>query len=125
MRYASVPLAFAALLMAPSVRSDLEPIAPSWDAIASCAVQVEPLPTGAWKPAQVTCDDVVAFLMEAKAVSQDAWLHSYSHVAHSDYTGTITLRTGERVRWLIRPGGLGSLTFQDGQELFLVRCCRN
>jgi hypothetical protein len=96
---------------------------PSPEQIASCVVDVKPPQTGAWKPPEVTCKEVLAFLATAKVVSKDSWLHNYSHVAMADYTGTITLRTGETVRWLIRPGGLGSLRFQGGAELFLVRCC--
>ena len=105
--------------------SDREPAMPRVEAIASCAVGAEPPNIGAWKAPRVSCDDLLAFLAKAKAVSKDSWLHDYSHVASSDYTGTITLRTGERVRWLIRPGGLGRLTFADGRELFLVRCCKD
>ena len=100
-----------------------EPTIPTVDAIASCAVEAEPRTSGAWQPPRVTCDSVLAFLSEAKAVAKDTWFHSYSHVASYDYEGTVTLRTGDRVRWLIRPGGLGRLSFGDGGELFLVRCC--
>ena len=110
-------------VLAPSVRADREPTVPSPDAIASCMVEAEPRAGRGWKPPEVTCDDVLAFLAKAKAVSKDTWLHSFSHVGSADYEGTMTLRTGERVSWLIRPGGLGRLRFTDGSELFLVRCC--
>jgi hypothetical protein len=104
---------------------DPEPTIPTVDTIASCAVEAEPEPLtrGGWQPPRVTCDNVLAFLREAKAVSKDTWFHNYSHVASYDYAGTVMLRTGDRVRWLVRPGGLGRLSFADGRELFLVRCC--
>jgi hypothetical protein len=108
------------------VRSpDREPAMPRADAVASCAVEAEPPNIGVSKASRVSCDDLLAFLAKATTVSHESWLHNYSHVASSDCTGTITLRTGERIRWLIRPGGLGRLTFADGRELFLVRCCKD
>lgn len=99
------------------------PALPGPQQIASCVVEVKPAQAGSWKPPEVTCKDVLAFLATAKVVSRESWLHDYSHVAMADYTGTITLRTGETVLWLVRPGGLGTLKFQGGGELFLVRCC--
>jgi hypothetical protein len=122
MRSVLVALAFNALLVA-CARAAEEATIPASGAIASCAVESQALGTGAWKPPPVTCTDVVVFLREAKAVSKDVWLHNYSHVGMADHTGTIILNTGEKIRWLIRPGGLGRLTLQDGTELFLVRCC--
>jgi len=116
-------LAMALLLVPAMVVSAQDPTIPSGDAIASCTVESEPPRAGAWTPPQITCETVLAFLTQAKVVSKDAWLHNYSHVALADYTGRMTLREGGIVRWLIRPGGLGTLTFPDGKELFLVRCC--
>ena len=122
MRRVLVALAFNALLVV-CARAAEEPTIPASGAIASCAVESQALGTGAWKPPPLTCKDVVVFLREAKAVSKDIWLHNYSHVAMADHTGTIMLNTGEKIRWLIRPGGLGRLTLQDGTELFLVHWC--
>jgi hypothetical protein len=121
MKSVLVALAFNALLVV-CARAEEATIPPS-GAIASCAVESQAPGTGSWKPPRVTCDDVAVFLREAKAISKDVWLHNYSHVAMADHTGTIILNTGEKIRWMIRPGGLGRLTLQDGTELFLVRCC--
>jgi hypothetical protein len=96
---------------------------PTADAVASCAVESVPAIVETRRLAPVSCEDVVAFLTKSKQVSRDAWLHEYSHVALSDHLGTITLRTGEKVHWLIRPGGLGVLTFADGKKVYLVSCC--
>ena len=116
-------LALPAVCDVVSARAAQEAAIPASGSIASCAVESKARVTGAWNPPRVTCKDVVVFLREAKAVSKDVWLHDYSHVGMADHTGTITLNTGEKIRWLIRPGGLGQLTLQDGTELFLVRCC--
>ncbi len=53
-------------------------------------------------------------------VSQDHWEHGYSHVAFEDRTGTIKLKDGTTIRWMVKPGGLATLTFQDGTILYLA-----
>jgi hypothetical protein len=113
---------FAVTLASASAFAADDGALPSPEQIASCVVGVKPPHAGLWRPPEVTCKDVLAFLATAKVVSKDSWLRNYSHVAMADYTGTITLQTGETVLWLMRPGGLGSLKFQRGAELFLIRC---
>ncbi len=54
-------------------------------------------------------------------VSQEHWLHGYSHVALEDRTGTIKLKEGTGISWMVRPGGLAELIFQDGTVLYLAR----
>ena len=54
-------------------------------------------------------------------VSQEHWRHGYSHVAFGDRTGTIKLKDGTAIRWMVRPGGLARLTFQDGTTLYLAK----
>jgi hypothetical protein len=54
-------------------------------------------------------------------VTADVWSHHYSHVSGGDRTGTITLRDGRKLRWLVRPGGLARLTLPDGRTEYLVR----
>jgi hypothetical protein len=54
-------------------------------------------------------------------VSQEHWRHGYSHVAFADRTGTIKLKDGTVIRWMVRPGGLAKLTFQDGTALYLAK----
>ncbi len=54
-------------------------------------------------------------------VSQEHWQHGYSHVAFGDRTGTIKLKDGSAIKWMLRPGGLATLTFQDGTVLYIAR----
>ena len=54
-------------------------------------------------------------------VSQEHWRHGYSHVAFGDRTGTIKLKDGIIIRWMVKPGGLATLTFQDQTVLYLAR----
>jgi len=56
-----------------------------------------------------------------KVVSEDVWLHKYSHVGMNDQYGTISLIGGAVVQWRARPGGLAALLFSDGRKIFLAR----
>ena len=92
--------------------------------ITSCSVESRPRPiSGSWKLPRVGCKDLWKFLRGASVVSEETWLHSYSHVALSDTEGTLKVRSSKSVRWLLRPGGLGRLTYADGESLHLVKCC--
>lgn len=64
--------------------------------------------------------DLVKILRDYHVVSKQGWKHNYSHVGGEDRTGTIVLRDGTKIQYMIRPGGLASLTFLDGRELFLA-----
>ena len=63
-------------------------------------------------------EDVLSTYSE---VSEHDWLYNYSHVALNDQNGTIKLIDGATINWLVRPGGLAVLTFQDGKKIFLVK----
>ena len=54
-------------------------------------------------------------------VSQDHWKHGYSHVGMADRTGTIKLQDGTLVSWMVRPGGLATLSFPDGTIVYLAK----
>ena len=54
-------------------------------------------------------------------VTRDQWLHRYSHVAFGDRTGTATVERGAVLRWMVRPGGLATLTFPAGEVVYLAR----
>lgn len=54
-------------------------------------------------------------------VSADIWLHRYSHVYGGDRTGTITLKDGRTIKWLVRPAGLATLTLPNGFTHYLAR----
>jgi hypothetical protein len=76
---------------------------------------------GYFRDFRVERKDIEEVLRKWHRVSQDHWRHGYSHVALADRTGTITLKDGNTVRWMVRPGGLATLTFQDGKVLYLAR----
>ena len=54
-------------------------------------------------------------------VSKDKWEHNYSHVAAEDRTGTIKLRDGRIIQWMVRPGGLATFLFPDNKIIYLVK----
>ena len=55
------------------------------------------------------------------SVSKDHWLHGYSHVGGGDCRGTVTLRDGTVVKWLVRPAGLAAFKYDQGQTVYLVK----
>jgi hypothetical protein len=99
-------------------------LVPTPSEIQSCTIESRPnLGEGTWRPPRVTCKSLTDLLNDAKVVTKERWLHDYSHVAMGDTTGILKVRSGFTIRWLLRPGGLGILTFPDGGELYLVSCC--
>jgi hypothetical protein len=70
---------------------------------------------------EVKRQDIEKVLRSWHQVSQEHWQHGYSHVAFRDRTGTIRLKDGTLIRWLVKPGGLAMLAFQDGTVLHLAK----
>ena len=56
-------------------------------------------------------------------VSKDKWTHDYSHVALSDSTGTMDWsEDASKVwQWMVRPGGLASITDENGITTYLAK----
>ncbi len=73
------------------------------------------------KDFEVKRKDIEKVLRRWHQVSEEHWRHGYSHVAFRDRTGTIRLKDGTIVRWMVRPGGLAMLAFQDGTVLHLAK----
>jgi hypothetical protein len=82
------------------------------------------IPPGATHFSMFRVDSVglVRILRDWHAVSEDAWLHEYSHVGFGDRTGTAMLAGGVTIRWLVRPGGLAMIDYPDGRRVHLVAC---
>ena len=74
-----------------------------------------------FKDFKVTAKDFTAILRGYVEVDKQRWLHRYSHVAFGDRTGHVVLEGGEKIRWLVRPGGLAWLEFPGGEKMYLVR----
>jgi hypothetical protein len=84
--------------------------------------EADPFPsTTYFKNFKVGRKDLEDILLTWYQVSQEHWQHGYSHVAFGDRTGTIKLKDGTSIRWMVRPGGLASFTFQDGTALYLAK----
>jgi hypothetical protein len=64
--------------------------------------------------------DLVKVLRDYLVISKQDWEHGYSHVGDGDRTGIIVLRDRTKIEYMVRPGGLASLTFLDGRKLYLV-----
>ena len=77
-------------------------------------------PNDYFKDFKIEKSDLLKILRDYDVIPEREWLHNYSHVAFGDRTGTITLRDGTKFKYMVRPGGLATLTFPDGQKLFLA-----
>jgi hypothetical protein len=65
--------------------------------------------------------DLARILREYRVVTKYHWTHNYSHVGTEDRTGTILLRDSSKIAYMVRPGGLATLTFLDGRRIYLAR----
>jgi len=84
--------------------------------------EADPFPsTTYFKDFKVGRTDLKDILLTWHQVSQEHWQHGYSHVAFGDRTGTIKLKDGTSIKWMVRPGGLASFIFQDGTALYLAK----
>jgi len=73
-----------------------------------------------FKDFKIDKGDFVKILRDYQVIPKQDWKHNYSHVGGEDRTGTIVLRDGTKIQYMVRPGGLATLTFLDGRKLFLA-----
>lgn len=73
-----------------------------------------------FKDFKVDKADLFKILRDYHVIPKQDWKR-YSHVLGEDRTGTIRLRDGTKIDYMVRPGGLASLAFPDGRQLFLAR----
>lgn len=74
-----------------------------------------------FKTFKVERKDLEDVLRTWHQVSEDHWRHGYHHLAGEDRTGTISLKDGTSIKWMVKPGGLAALTFKGGAILYLAR----
>ncbi len=65
--------------------------------------------------------DLRKLLMRYHLVPEYIWKHNYHHVTGMDIEGYIRLKSRERVRWMVRPGGLACIMWENGKVIYLVR----
>jgi hypothetical protein len=73
-----------------------------------------------WRP---TPDDVRRTLARYRVIAFSEWGGMRSHVGGNDRGGRITLADGTRLKWMLRPGGLGVVVYPDGGAVYLDGCC--
>lgn len=77
---------------------------------------------GAGAPSEIDVEQVRTALSRYLVVGGEEWAHGYGHVGGMDRAGWIFLEDGTRLRWMLRPGGLGSLMYPDGGMVYLAGC---
>ena len=76
--------------------------------------------SAAQQPDDDVTRDVKQALESYAVVSAEEWSRSYSHVAMMDRTGLLILKNGQKLRWMLRPGGLACLRYPDGRWVYLA-----
>src|SRR5688572_22417172 len=74
-----------------------------------------------WSQLDTPIEEVRKSLSEFVAVDKDTWLHQYHHVSGGDQAGWIILPNGERIKWMLRPGGLAYVEYADGTQVYLAK----
>ena len=65
----------------------------------------------------------VRFLLSTYVViREDQWSHGYSHVNGGDQAGWATFKSGLKLKWILRPGGLAKLVYKDGGTIYMAAC---
>ena len=65
-------------------------------------------------------EDLEQILSEWDEVCKEHWIHGYSHIAMEDRNGTITLTDGTLIHWMVKPGGLATLTAANKQAFLAM-----
>src|SRR6266545_1944762 len=82
---------------------------------------VKPPQSDHFKDFKITQKDFEIILRDYYSVEEEHWRHGYSHVAGGDRTGHVILKDGKKVKWMVRPGGLAWLEFENSKKLYLAR----
>jgi hypothetical protein len=73
-----------------------------------------------WAHLDTPIEDVRKSLSKFVVVDKDTWLHQYHHVSGGDQGGWIIFPDGERIKWILRPGGLAYIEYADGTIVYLA-----
>ena len=73
-----------------------------------------------FKAFKVSKTDLERILSSYISVSKDVWADSYSHVAGGTRSGTAILSNGFSIKWMVFPGGLALIKYDDGKEVYLA-----
>jgi hypothetical protein len=71
-----------------------------------------------WHVNRVELEKILTFY---NVVTKQCWERNYSHIALNDQIGSIILKDGTKIAWMVRPGGLATLTFPDGGVIYLAK----
>lgn len=65
--------------------------------------------------------DLRKILMQYQLVPEYIWKNEYNHTSGMDIEGYIRLKSRERIRWLVRPGGLACVVWENGTVIYLAK----
>jgi hypothetical protein len=73
-----------------------------------------------FKDFKIMQKDLKTILSDYYLVDEEHWKHGYSHVGMGNRTGHLILKDGKKVDWMVKPGGLAWLKFENGKKLYLA-----
>jgi hypothetical protein len=73
-----------------------------------------------FKDFKITQKDFENILTNYFEVQEGEWQHGYSHVAFGSRTGHVVLKYGQKINWMVKPGGLAWLEFPNGKKMYLA-----
>ncbi len=84
--------------------------------------KADPIPAWShWAEFKIDRTAFLKVLTTWHQVSSEHWRLGYSHVGLEDRTGTIRLKDGTSIRWMVKPGGLAYLSLPSGETIFLAK----
>ena len=110
----------AVMLLSLSVSADTRLPSPK-QIVSFCADPIPREPSDHFRDFRVTERDLKQILTKWHVVPKDDWHHKYHHVAFGCRTGTVNLASGKVLKWMVKPGGLATITFPDKTTLFLAK----
>lgn len=78
-------------------------------------------PHAHFKGFKIEREDLEDVIKTYHEVTEEHWRHNYHHIAMNDVTGIIILKDGTEIKWMVRPGGLATLTYPDGRIIYLAK----
>lgn len=70
---------------------------------------------------KITRKTINEVLTKWHQVTKAHWHHGYSHIAGENRTGFIKLRNGTTISWMVKPGGLATLSLPKGKTVHLAK----
>lgn len=73
-----------------------------------------------WSKHDTPVEEIRTILSALSSVEKERWLRDHHHVSGGDEAGWLVFSDGHRVKWVLRPGRLAYLEYDDDTRLYLA-----